>query len=273
MPDIFAYLDYREYLRDYYTAAKVEIGAFSYRYFSRRAGFSSPNYLKLVMDGDRNLTTSSTKKMIKGIGLSKDEARFFVDLVEFAQADDQQRRNAAFERVSASHRFRAARRIDAGMFAYLSKWYLPAIREMAARSDFVEDPAWIARQLFPRVPQTEVAKALDLLFELGLLLRTDSGVSRGEPTWTTGHEVRSLAIGNYHRQMLERAADSIETVDREERDLSAMTVVIEQATVMELKERIHSFRETLAERCERDEGREVVYQIGIQLFPLTKRGS
>ena len=269
-PDIFNYLDYREYLRDYYDTAKHAVPAFSYRYFSRRAGFSSPNYLKLVMDGTRGLTDDSTRKMIKGLALDEDEARFFANLVAFDQADGAEQKNAAFEQVSASQRFRQARRIDHSMFEYLSKWYLPAIREMAARDDFREDPVWIADQLFPPITKSQASQALDLLFELGLLIREDGRVSRGEPTWTTGHEVRSLAIGNYHRQMLEQAAASIEAVPRELRDLSALTVVIDRETVTELKERVHAFRESLIERCESAEGRELVYQIGVQLFPLSR---
>ncbi len=268
-PDVFAYLDYREYLRDYYTAAKAAVPAFSYRYFSRRAGFASPNFLKVVSDGRRNLTADSANKVVQGLGLEDDERRFFLDLVNLDQASDSEQKNAAFERVSASQRFRQARRIDAGMFEYLSRWYLPAIREMAARPDFRDDPKWISNQLFPPVPHADVASALATLFDLGLLVREGDRVTRGEPTWTTGHEVRSLAIGNYHRQMLERAAASIDEVPRELRDLSSLTVVVEQDTIGELKERVHEFRESLIERCERDRGREIVYQIGIQLFPLS----
>lgn len=269
-PDIFEFLDYREYLRAYYEAAKEAVPAFSYRYFSRRAGFSSPNYLKLIMDGDRNLTDDSVKKMVRGLELSEDEARFFADLVDFEQASDAAKKNEAYERVAASQQFRQARRLDHSMFEYLSRWYLPAIREMAAHDDFTDDPAWVAERVFPPISQGQAADALDLLFEMGLLVRDDDGaITRGEPTWTTGHEVRSLAIGNYHRQMLERAAESVEEVPREMRDLSQLTVVIEATTVHDLKERIHAFRESLIERCERDGGREVVYQIGIQLFPLS----
>src|SRR5688572_31768618 len=41
-------------------------------------------------------------------------------------------------------------------------------------------------------------------------------VQRGEPTLTTEHEIRSLAVAAFHRQMIERAAESIETVKRSE---------------------------------------------------------
>jgi len=54
---VYAYLDYRAFLRDYYAERKAASRAFSYRAFSKRAGVSAPNYLKLVIDGKRSLLT------------------------------------------------------------------------------------------------------------------------------------------------------------------------------------------------------------------------
>jgi uncharacterized protein (TIGR02147 family) len=109
------------------------------------------------------------------------------------------------------------------------------------------------------------------LLDLGLLMRDEEGyLAHGDAAITTGHEVHSLAIGNYHRQMLDRAGESIELVQRELRDISALTVVVSDATVAELKERIHTFCERLLELSMRDPNPENVYQLCIQLFPLTR---
>ena len=53
--DVFGYLDYRQFLADFY-AAKKQARGFSYRAFSRIARLGAPNYLKLVIMGKRNLT-------------------------------------------------------------------------------------------------------------------------------------------------------------------------------------------------------------------------
>jgi uncharacterized protein (TIGR02147 family) len=270
-PDIFSYLDYRAFLRDCYQAGKENVPSFSYRYLCLKAGFSSPNFVKLVLDGDRNLGQDSIPRLCKAFDLTASESRFFCDLVVLAQETDPDAKTGALERVASSRRFRQARRIDQGMFRYLSRWYYPAIREMAARKDFVEDPAWIAKELVPPIKQGQAKEALEVLLDLGYLERDEEGkVHRGNPSLTTGHEVMALGARAYHRQMLERAAESIELVDRNSRDISALTVCIEGATVADLKDRIHRFRETLLERCDGDEDPDVVYQINIQLFPLAK---
>lgn len=270
-PDIFGFLDFRAYLKAYYDAAKAHKSHFSYRYFARRAGYASPNFLQLVISGKRGLSTDSIERFSKALDLNPDEQEFFSALVAFNQAQSAEEQNRAFMKVAASRRFRQARRIDHAMYRYLSHWYYPAIREMTARDDFREDPTWIAAQLLPSITAAEAASALQLLLELGLVVRDATGrVRRGEPTLTTGHEVRNLAAGNYHRQMLERASESIERIPRERRELGATTICVNPDTVAEIKQLIQEFREQILERCDRDDDPGVVYQFNVQLFPLSK---
>ena len=270
--NVFEFLDFRAFLRAYYTAEKERRPAFSHRFFSRQAGLRSPNFLKLVMDGERNLGPDTVPKFAHALGLTGEAASFFADLVTFTQADSVADKNRAFERISASRRFRSARRIEGDLFKYLSQWYYPAIRELAARPDFQDNPKWIASQLRPKIAQSDAASALNLLLSLGLLVRdADSGrILRGEPTITTEHQtVRSLAVTNFHRQMLERASASIEDIPPTERDLAALTVCVGASTAALVKERIHKFREEITQLCDADPKGAIVYQLNIQWFPLS----
>lgn len=268
---MYDFLDYRAYLRAYYEAAKRTQRSFSFRSFSKLAGLRSPNFLKLVIEGERNLGADSVPRFCAALGLEGAEAEFFSDLVAFGQATSLADKNRAFERISASRRFRAARRIDGDLFAYLSHWYNPAIRELAGRGDFSEDPRRIASQVRPRISPAEAAEAMRLLLSLGLLVRDPSSgrISRGEPTITTEHEVRSLGAAAFHRQMIERAAESLDTVPSALRDLAALTVCISPETAARVKERIHQLREALAELCDADTAGTVVYQLNVQWFPLS----
>ncbi len=268
---VYDFLDYRAYLRAYYDAAKRTRPSFSFRLFSKLAGLRSPNFLKLVIDGERNLGADSVQRFAAALQLEGVDAEFFGDLVALGQAGTLAEKNRAFERISASRRFRAARRIDGDLFAYLSHWYGPAIRELAARDDFQEEPRWIAGQLLPSISPTEAAESMKLLLSLGLLVRDakTGRVVRGEPTLTTEHEVRSLGAAAFHRQMLERAAQSIESVPRELRDLAALTVCVSPETVALVKQRIHQFRESLTELCDSDTRGSTVYQLNVQWFPLS----
>src|SRR5688572_4669447 len=128
---VYDFLDYRAYLRAYYEAAKQQRRSFSFRFFSKLAGLRSPNFLKLVIDGQRNLGAESVERFAHALGLSAADAEFFGDLVALGQAPTLAEKNRAFENIAASRRFRAARRISGELFAYLSHWYNPVIRELA----------------------------------------------------------------------------------------------------------------------------------------------
>jgi hypothetical protein len=111
--DVFAYLDYRAFLREYYRARKAAGRGFSYRSFSRRAGLRSPNYLKLVVDGARNLSSDMAERFASACGLCADEQKYFVELVAFGQAANAADRNRRYARLARFERFRSVHKLSA----------------------------------------------------------------------------------------------------------------------------------------------------------------
>jgi uncharacterized protein (TIGR02147 family) len=269
---VFDFLDYRAFLRAYYEAAKKRRGGYSFRTFAKRAGLKSPNFFKLVMDGQRNLGVDSVARFAEALDLENEEQTFFADLVAFAQADDNTEKNRVFERIAASRRFRSARRIDSMVHEYLSHWYHPVIRELVVRADFERDPKWIASTLRPEITPRQAAQSMALLLELGLVTdnRETGKLELNNPTLTTEHEVSSIGAANFHRQMMERAGASIDTVPAALRDLAALTVCISPHVATEVKRRIHQFREALTELCDAETEGKIVYQLNVQWFPLTR---
>ncbi|MGE0786938.1 MAG: TIGR02147 family protein [Sandaracinaceae bacterium] len=268
--DVFQYLDYRAFLREWYQAHNEGGRSFSFRAFSRRAGLKSPNYLKLVMDGERNLTTQTAERFTRGLGLEGDAASYFVDLVAFNQASTQAERNKQYARLTSFRGYRKTHKIDLAHAAYHSAWYMPVVREMAAAPQVPSDPEWIAGRLMPPISRKEAERALETLIELGMLTREDDGrLKQTDGLVSTGPEVRGLHIANYHRAMMERAAASIDLVAPEERDISALTLCVGEDGVRRLKARLQRFRRELLELSEMDDDPVRVVQINFQLFPMT----
>lgn len=269
-PDIYEYVDYRAYLRAYYQAAKDNVDKFSYRSFAADAGLASQSFLRDVIRGDKNIGNSLTA-ICKAIGLRKPEREFMELLVAFDQASTRSERNELFARIAATKRFQAARRIDEGMYRYLTHWYIPSVRELVAHAKFHEDPAWIAETLRPEITVAQAAEALELLLDLGFVVRQEDGtLAIADPTITTGHEVASLGVENYHHEMLRLAGESIRRFPAEHRDLAAMTICVRPEDMAEIKRRIHAFRETVLGYADEQEGGTVIVQFNSQLFPLSK---
>jgi uncharacterized protein (TIGR02147 family) len=268
-PDVFAYLDYRGYLRALYTSRKRR-GA-SYRSFARRAGLRSPNYLKLVIDGERNLSARMAERFASACDLSQDRRRYFVQLVAFNQArssDARARAHGVLRRLRGPSRFAA---LHAELDAYHAIWYLPAIRELVASPHFREDPRWIARQLLPPITAAQARRSLGLLIELGLLVRDErGGLRQARLTVTTGPEARSRQLKSFHRTMMDHAKSSIERIAPEERDISSLTLCLGEHGLALVKKAIQRFRQELLEVSELEQDGRQIVQLNFQLFPLTR---
>ena len=150
-PNIFEYVNYRDYLKDFYKHEKSANPNFSHRYFVKRAGFSSPVQLYRVTEGKRNLTRESIHKFVQGLGLGKREQQYFEILVSFNQAKGPEAKRYYLELLNNMRKEKVGTPLDEGKFEYLSKWFYPAIRELVYLQDFHDDPEWIKRVLKNRV--------------------------------------------------------------------------------------------------------------------------
>lgn len=267
--DLYAYLDYRAFLRDWFEARKKVNPRFSYRAFARKAGLSSPSLLIAIVQRQRNLTGTTCPAFIKAMGLGPDEALFFAALVDLDQGETAAERNAAWEKVRATRRFREARQLEGAAFDAIAKWTFAAVREMAACPGFVADAAWIARRLRPPVSEADAREALDGLLALGLLESRGGKVVPAEATLVTPHEVRGLAARGYHLSMNDRARAALD-MPQSERHFAAVTVSVPADMIPALKREIDRFQERLLDLCDGAEGsRAQVLQVNLQLFPLS----
>lgn len=273
-PNVFEYLDFRVYLKDLFSFFKSESRGFSFRRFSKDAGFSSPNFLKLVYDGKRNLSSQSIHKIAAAFKLSRSETSFLEDLALFNQAVTQAKKNFYYERMLRSRTYREIRALDQDQFEYYSSWYHIPIRELVETADFKEDCEWIAKRLQPAISPKQAEESIALLLKLKLLKRNASGkLIQSDVNLTTGPEVRSLAVMNYHKEMIKQAADSLDSVKSKDRDVSSVTVTLSLEQMKELKDRIFHFRKSLLSWISAsNHNRDQVYQLNIQIFPMTKTG-
>jgi len=270
-PNVYSYSDYRRYLADHYSYAKTAEYGFSYRAFSQRAGIRSSNYLKLVVDGERNLSPAMAGRFARGCGLSGDRAEFFCELVSYCQATSVQERNRGYERLYRFRPFRAVHQLAKEQADYHSQWYVPAIRELVRRPDFSDDPQWVCEQLEPKISPAQAQKAIATLLKLGLLRRSETGtLEQTSELVTTGAGPLGHHIFSFHHMMLERAGHALDHSPRSERDISCLTLCVSQLKLDEIKQRVRKFRQELLQAAELDDQPERVVQVNFQIFPLSQ---
>ena len=271
-PSIFTYLNYRTFLHDMFLYKKGTTSSFSYRYFSKLAGFSSPNFLQLVVNGTRNLTITSIAQVAKGFKLKKPEREFFELLVFMNQASDHAEKDRHYRKMISLKAQGSLKKLETAQYEYFSKWYFPVLRELVCFGDRQQTPEQLAGHLIPGVTVKEVETALARLTELGLIRKNDAGTfEQSDRIISTGPEVKSLLIANFHREMIAKGEQSISRFPANERDITALTFSFKQSKLPALKQKIAEFRQELLKEFAGDEDTDQVMQINIQAFPLTQK--
>ncbi|HLG19815.1 MAG TPA: TIGR02147 family protein [Bdellovibrionota bacterium] len=270
MKSIYAYTDYRAYLRDYYQEKKEQSRSYSFRYFARKANLDSPNYYKLVMDGERNLTHKNIRKFAKGLGLGERETLYFENLVYFNQAKGEDER-AFFEKNLQLARAQDDRVIlTRDQFEVLTSWYPLAIKEAALLKDFQTKPKWIASRFDYRFTPQQAKEAVDLLARLGLVEvhPTTGVVTVTTQSMQTPDIAKSDAAVAFHKNMIDLAKEAVDGQTSDQRCLSALTVAVRKKDLAEAFRKIHEFRNQMDEYFSKGKPYDAVYQLNLQLFRL-----
>jgi uncharacterized protein (TIGR02147 family) len=269
-PNLYSYTQYRVYLKDFYDWKKAILPAFSHRYFTQKAGLGSPNYLKLVMDGKRNLSQKTLTAFLTGLGLSGKKADFFEHLVFFNQAETPAERNFHYEKLLKARAKAGLKPLEDTQFRIFSDWRTLALREMTGLKGFRKQATWIQERLVRPMTETQIDAAFALLLDAGLIRRTANGFQSVDVNITTRDEVRNLMVRNFHREMSVLASESLEKIPAQERDISSITLPLRPGDFAKVKEHLQLMRKELLNLAAEPGEGETLVQINLQCFPLTR---
>jgi uncharacterized protein (TIGR02147 family) len=271
MNPIFSYIDYRSFLRDYYEDMKKNSRFFSYRYFSKKAGVNSPNFLKQIIESKRNLTTLTIDKFITGLKLGEKEAKFFRHLVLFNQAKSAGEKQEHYAVMLSMMHFVKEQRLTALQHEYYNYWFVPVIREMVGLSGFRDDYKALADAVTPAISVREARFAVKLLKELNLIEQlADGSFRQTETAIVSDSSVGRMAVRSFNREMLRKADTAIDAIPVEERQIYGVTIGISKACYDVLAAEMAAFRDRVVAITNSDKGSNRVYQMHLQLFPLSR---
>ncbi len=271
MKSIFEYMDYREFLHHTFDEKKQKHDFYSYRLFSQKAGFKSPNFLKLVIDGDRNLTKESVFKVAKAFNLNKKETDYFENLVFLNQSKTLEDKNRYLTKLIKHREKNNPRTLEKSEYTYYSNWYNPIIHELITAKNFSDDFKKLGAMVVPPISALEAEKSVLLLKDLNLIRKNGNGCYvKTSATLTTGPQVRSVAVANYHKAMIQLASESIERFSAENRDITSVTLAVSETTKRLIVEKLRALRQELLEIAEAESSAAKIIQVNLQLFPLTE---
>lgn len=275
LPNIYDYLDYRQFLKDL-TAALKKAKKFNLRSFAKRANIQAPGYLKMVTDGRRNLSEDTAKKFCRALEIEAKEKTYFLTLVVYNQSNHPDEKKQAFDTLIALKPRSEHFLIEKKQNRYFSRHHYVCIREMVTLKDFREDNKWIAKRCFPRISPSQAKEAIEALLELGLLKRDESGKLTQIESFirTEDRNTQEAETYQFHEAVIDNARFALGEIPQSERNYYAMTLPISKDLFHEIVDEFYAFRDkVIAKVNEQNNNFDEVYQINFQLFPATRKDS
>ncbi len=265
------YLNFREFLRDKFEWLKQQDPEFSQKRIQLELGLASSGFLSNVLAGRKNLMPNQAVRMAKLLKLDRLEAGYFENLVSFTQARTVEEKNEYFARLMTMQSVHL-RQMPEQSLSLFTKWYYVAIREMLGLMEWHGDEVALAKAMRPEIKPSEVHEALETLKHLDLVRTEASGrVVPCEAALSTGDELRSHHLAQFQLTTMDLAKQALLDIAAEERDISVLTMGLSPDTFRLVKRELQYFRKRLAKISLDDTSSDQVFQLNLQLFPLSRR--
>jgi uncharacterized protein (TIGR02147 family) len=276
---IFAYTDYRAFLKDAVQALKEKDPKFSQRWVLQRLGLKSSGWLADMLAGRRNLSRTQASVFGQILAMNAREELYFQTLVDYDQAKTLPEKNRCYEKILTFHEI-PKDLVDPDRFEYFSHWYIPAIREYLLIEPFKGDVEKLAKRMRPAITVKQATQGIEVLERLGMVKRYASGELRPSVEHVKKQSQFSAPVHYYRylKAQIELGMGAMETIPKEERDVSAVTLTLSEEGFGVLREELKELRRRMI-RLSEEENRKFwqgvdgdsrrVYQAVLQLFPVS----
>lgn len=242
---------FRLWLQKQFTERCKKNARYSLRAFAKNLELDAST-LSQVLSGKRRLSKKGIQNICDKLSVSPKELQLF-GLIE-------NKKNEAEENYL---------QVSIDTFAIISEWYHYAILELTYVSGFKADPKWIARKL--SITVEEAKSAVERLIRVGLLLEENGSLIKSSKKLTNNGTINtSGAHKELQKQVISKALMAVDEVPQDEKDITSMTMAIDTKNLDKARLLIQKFRRDLCELLE-DGDQEQVYNLGIQLYPISKK--
>ena len=269
MKPIYNYQDYRSFLRDFYAECNARNPRFSLRSFASKVGLNVSNITR-ILNGQRNISEKTQRRIVACLKLRERESEYFTLLVRYTQARNTADKRALYEQIRL-YRKTKLRNLSPEYDEYFSNWFNVALRELINIVRRKMKSRELARMLLPSPKPNDVRKSLNLLLRLGLVKqKADGCMELADKFVSTPDEWTGTAIHSFQVAMAEIGKQALDRFPKSERDISTLTLSLSREGLSAAKAAIQRAREEVMHVANSDSSADRVYELNLQLFPLSK---
>lgn len=279
-PVLSDYMNYRQFLADFYKfkrqASKGALRAYNYAVFSAAANIKSPNYLKMIIEGKRNLSDDMIGKFGKALGFNKENTEEFRLLVQFTQATDPADRNMFLKKLS-EHRVGVKLKsgeIDRKSFEKVPNWVAWIVYAMVDQDGVSFDTASLKKLLRGKASEDEIETSLNSMLASGDLRRDEvtGELKKARNLTESPEDIPVALVRKLQSQLMYLGLESLYQDQPQDREFGTLTMSLTKTEFEEIKFKLRQMRKSINKDNSiarmKTKG-ERVYQLNIQLFPVT----
>lgn len=280
-PQVSDYLDYRRFLADFYNYKKAktkrDLRPYNYQMFSAAADIKSPNYLKMIIEGRRNLSDDMILKFAKALALSKEQTEEFVHLVHFSQTSEPAERNMHLKKISEMRVVQKLRsgEIDQKTWNKVPNWAAWIIYAMVDMQGVKFDISSLKKLLRGKASEAEIETALNSLLSSGELVRNaETGeIKKAHHLMEDADDIPVALVRKLQTQLMYLGLESLYQDQPTEREFGTLTLCLTKDEFEEIKFKLRQMRKSIHKdnSIARSKSKgDKVYQMNIQLFPVAE---
>ncbi|MBN1982327.1 MAG: TIGR02147 family protein [Chitinivibrionales bacterium] len=271
MKSIYEYLEYRDFLRDFYLEKKNQHAFFSYQYLGNKTGVDV-SYVAKLLNRKIHISSKFTSRICSFLKLSEKESEYFELLVAYGKARKFQDKKIFLEKLAT---FRASpfKLIDQSQEVIFFRWYTTVLFELLNFFPVSDDYEQVGQLIEPPVSGDEVKQSLAILELMGFIEKKEGFY---KPTYNyIQAEKNSTSSATLHQkqQTAMLALRALDQIPNDERMISIMTVTLSPRLFRIFNERLQELGIFIANYTDEEPGPIRVYQYHFHIFPLSKDDS
>ncbi|CAN5677902.1 hypothetical protein BH10BDE1_BH10BDE1_17130 [soil metagenome] len=284
-PQLSSYTDFRQFLKDVYAHRREHestgIRSYSYSAFSAAADIKSPNYLKLIIEGRRNLSDDMIVRFARALRLQKFEMDEFHALVHYGQATEPIERNQYLKELAdiRARRAFATGELSPQAWEKIPSWMGWVLYAMTDQKNVSFEADELYRLMRAKTSPEDVRGEMKRLVANGDLKQavSDTGAirySKGRDLIDAPQELPVEMIRKLQAELIYLGIESLFRDSPKEREFGAMTIAMTQSEFEQVRFELRQTRKRIQKdlKMNREAGQgERVYQMNIQLFPVTDK--
>jgi uncharacterized protein (TIGR02147 family) len=265
-PMLYETQDYRLFLKTTFAEKNKGHSNYSLRAFAQKLNISN-SFLSEVFSSKKSLSVEQAFKIAVKLELTDTETQYLCLLVQLEHEEDPVFREELLKRLGALNPKLKPYDLSADLFKIIADWHHLAILELPTITGFKFNSATVAEKL--GISKVEADLAIDRLLRLELLEKDKKGALRKTKDFVfTESLIPNEAFKQFHRQILEKAFESLKTQTPKERISATNLLAIDSKYLAEVDRLSREFSAAVLKLGDKSKVKNSMYALSTHFFKI-----